>query len=44
MLQKGVKLQVSYPYLRDPHCLPNDRHAFIRMAEKQEKRLINKEF
>ena len=57
MLQKGVKLvhgklQVSYPFVRDPHCLPNNRHTVIKMAEKQENRLIksghleryNKEF
>ena len=49
MLQKGVKLvngqlQVSYPFIRDPHCLPNNRHAVIRMAEKQEKRLIKSGF
>ena len=45
MLKKGIKLvngqlQVTYPFIRDPHCLPNNRHVVIMMAEKQEKRLI----
>ena len=38
------QLQVSYPFIRDPHCLPYNRHAVIRMAEKQEKRLIKSGF
>ena len=45
MLEKGVKLvngklQVTYPFIRDPNCLPNNRHVVIKMAEKQENRLI----
>ena len=45
MLRKGVTLEngqlyVKYPFVRDPHCLPNNRAAVIKMAEKQEKRMI----
>ena len=45
MLQKNVTLvngiiHVRYPFVRDPHCLPNNRAAVVRMAEKQEKRLL----
>ena len=57
MIKNGVKLvngqlHVKYPFKRDPHCLPNNRNAVVRMAEKQEARLVksghlayyNKEF
>ena len=45
MLQKNVTLvngiiHVRYPFIRDPHCLPNNRAAVVRMAEKQERRLL----
>ena len=45
MLQKSVKLEngklhVTYPFIRDPHCLPYNRNAVVRIAEKQEKRLL----
>ena len=46
MLEKGVKLingeiQVSYPFIRDPNCLPNNRNAVVRITEKLEKRLLS---
>ena len=57
MLENSVKLEngqihVTYPFSRDPYCLPNNRRAVVKMAEKQEARLIksgqleyyNKEF
>ena len=57
MLENCVKLEngqihVTYPFSRDPHCLPNNRRSVVKMAEKQEARLIksgqlenyNKEF
>ena len=31
----------KYPFVRDPHCLPNNRAVVIKMAEKQEKRLVS---
>ena len=45
MIRQGVKLengrlQVSYHFSRDPRCLPNNRAQVIKMAEKQERRLI----
>ena len=45
MIKKGVKLvngqiEVSYYFSRDPHCLPNNRATVIKMAEKQERRLV----
>ena len=45
MIRQGVKLengklQVSYHFSRDPHCLPNNRNNVIKMAMKQESRLI----
>ena len=45
MIRKGVKLEngkleVSYHFSRDPHCLPNNRRQVVMMAEKQERRLI----
>ena len=45
MIRQGVKLengkiQVSYYFSRDPHCLPNNRAQVVKMAEKQERRLI----
>ena len=44
MMEKGVKLEngqlhVKYPFVRDPHCLPNNRFAVVKMALKQEQRL-----
>ena len=49
MLEQGVQLvngqiHVSYPFKRDPHCLPNNRAAVMKMAEKMEKRLIKTGF
>ena len=57
MLENSVKLEngqlnVTYPFSRDPHCLPNNRHTVVKMAQNQESRLIktgqldyyNKEF
>ena len=46
MLEEGVQLEngqlhVKYPFVRDPHCLPNNRAVVIKMAEKQEKRLVS---
>ena len=46
MLEKGVKLvngqiQVSYPFIRDPNCLPYNRNVVLRIAEKLEKRLLS---
>ena len=46
MLEKGVKLingeiQVSYPFIRDPNCLPYNRDAVVRITEKLEKRLLS---
>ena len=43
-LRENGKLQVSYPFTRDPRCLPNNRKAVIKMAEKQEKRMIKAGF
>ena len=45
MLQRSVKLengklQVTYPFIKDPNCLPFNRNAVVRIAEKQEKRLL----
>ena len=45
MIRQGIKLvdkqlQVSYYFSRDPHCLPNNRAKVIKMAEKQEKRML----
>ena len=49
MLRQGVQLMdgrihVSYPFRRDPHSLPNNRAAVVKMAEKMEKRLIKSGF
>ena len=49
MLKSGVTLKdgriyVKYPFVRDPSCLPNNRAAVVRIAEKQEKRLIKSGF
>ena len=45
ILEQGVQLingqiHVSYPFKRDPNCLPNNRAAAIKIAEKMEKRLL----
>ena len=45
ILKKSVKLingqlQVTYPFSRDPRCLPNNRSVVVKMAASQEKRLI----
>ena len=45
MIKEGVKLengklQVSYYFSRDPNCLPNNRANVIKMAERQERRLL----
>ena len=45
MIKQGVrlengKLQVSYYFSKDPHCLANNRTQVIKMAEKQERRLV----
>ena len=49
MLQQGVQLvngqiHVSYPFRRDPNCLPNNRNAVVKMAEKMETRLLKSGF
>ena len=45
MIRKGIKLEngrleVSYHFSKDPHCLPNNRNMVIKMAESQERRLL----
>ena len=45
MIRRGVKLengklQVSYHFSRDPHCLPNNRSTVIKMAQRQESKLL----
>ena len=45
MIKKGVtlqdgKLQVSYYFSKDPNCLPNNRATVIKMAERQERRIL----
>ena len=47
MLQKSIQLEngkliVSYPFIKSPECFPNNRDVAIRMALKQENRLLNK--
>ena len=37
------KIQVTYPFKRNPHCLPNNREAVVKMAIKQENRLKKSE-
>ena len=44
MLEQGVQLvngriHVRYPFKRDPYCLPNNRGAVVKMAERMEKNL-----
>ena len=38
------QIQVSFPFKRDPHCLPNNRYVVVKMAEKMEKRLLKSGF
>ena len=45
MIRQGVQLvngqlHVSYHFSRDPYCLPHNRWQVVKMAEKQERRLI----
>ena len=45
ILQESVKLvngklHVSYPFIKDPHCLLNNRDTMIKIAESQERRLL----
>ena len=35
------EIQVSYPFIRDPNCLPYNRDAVVRITEKLEKRLLS---
>ena len=47
MLRKSIKLEngkllVSFPFLKNPESFPNNRHAALSMAQKQEARLLKK--
>ena len=47
MLRNSIKLEngkllVSYPFLKNPECFPNNRSAVLSMAQKQEVRLQKK--
>ena len=47
LLQKSVQiengqLKVSYPFIKNPDCLPNNRSMVVSMAQKLENRLVKK--
>ena len=47
LLKKSIKLEggqlsVSYPFINDPNCLPNNRNEVLLMAQRQEQMLKSK--